>query len=165
MPVDIRELQAEDFDAVAALWAEHGQHGGGRQVTTDTLRHLTQRYPGLALVAMGDHAVTGTVLVDDACGSDNLTLLLLLDGNVEPDGPLADELLDRALGKAASQGIRKCHVRLGNSQDARPFWERSRWTDWPQLGRPSSARQSAHAMTQRLMREQPIAGTVADAAA
>lgn len=157
MAIAIRELKAEDYDAVVTLCAQHGCGGDGRAVTADTLRHLTQRCPGLALVAVDDdaaaHAVTAVVLVDEGRGSADLTLHMVLSGGTEGNGPLASELLDRALGKAASQGIRKCRVRMPDGQDARPFWDRSRWMDWPVLGRPSSASQSAHAMVQRLTRE------------
>jgi hypothetical protein len=162
MAIEIRELKAEDFEAVASLWSQRASAAAGEAVNVDALRRMVQRYPGLALVAVddheADHRVDASVLVDDRGGSVNLTLRMAVGAGVEADGPLVVELLDRALRKAASRGIGKCHVHLADADIARPFWERSRWTDWPQLGRPSSADQSAHAMVRRIARQSDTAG-------
>lgn len=167
MAVEIRELKTADFEALLELWMQGASDGRG-DLTEANLARLVRCYPGLSLVALDEAVVVAAVLVDDTHSRADLTLRLVIGTDIGPDSPLVLELIDRALRKAAGQHIRKCQVQLPPAADARPFWERSRWTDWPQVGQASSRTQAAAVSAQRLAHSagaQPDEGAAANDAA
>lgn len=121
MPIDVREISADDFDKLLSLLK-----AGGEQSITDREALTRFMHPelGLSLLASENGAPAGAVICGRRDGGIVLRLLIA-DGRKRDD--LGRLLIDKALGKLASRGLHTCHIRLEGEDDGRSLWDAVSW--------------------------------------
>lgn len=127
MVIVIREMRAEDFNDVVALWeASEGVSLSGADTRPNFARYL-ERNAGTSYVAAFDDKLVGAIL----CGHDGRSGLihyLAVEKSHRRSG-IGHSLVRRALQALARQGIQTCHLLLSHAgREAVAFWERIGWS-------------------------------------
>lgn len=127
LPVRIRPMTADDYDAVLALWRSTPGVGVGVGDDRESLAGYFARNPGLSLVAVRGEALVGAVL----CGHDgrrgSIEHLAVLPS--ERGRGLGRELVRRCLAGLAGAGIGKCNIVVyGSNGDGLAFWRAAGWS-------------------------------------
>jgi len=128
----IREMTAEDFDEVLALWRATDGLGLGTSDTREKITHFLERNPGLSYVAQQGKALVGAVL----CGHEGRRGYihhLAVDRNHRGHG-LGNELVEKCLRGLEALDIEKCHVFVyRDNSEGIEFWKRKSWTERTEL--------------------------------
>lgn len=124
MAIQVSELRSDEAGEVAAMWRAHGDATPPEQAEKALFDHL-QRFSGLSLVARDNRQIVGVVIVGrDAAGACR-NHLCLAPGHAQ-DG-LDRLLIDKAMVKLHSKGIRKFRLQGLGEQSVHEVWESVRW--------------------------------------
>lgn len=126
MPIAIQELRPESLDDAVAFAKARGSHvGDGRTVAA------------LSLVAIdGGELVAAALCVEQPGSRHRLEVGIAAP---ESHGDLHRGLIDKALMKLASAGVRKFDIRINGSKEQREFWQAVSWIDQTLGGRDEAA--------------------------
>ncbi len=122
----IREMVAEDYRALRALWESSEGVGLSEADSQVGIERFLGRNPGLSFVALDSDRLIGGAL----CGHDGRRGYIhhLAVSPSHRRRGIARVLARRCLGALAAEGIQKCHVFVfGENQAGRLFWEASGW--------------------------------------
>ncbi len=122
----IRQMTADDYDAVVALWRDTPGVGLGVGDEREAVAACLDRNPGLSQVALRGETLVGAVL----CGHDgrrgSINHLAVVPG--ERGRGLGRELVDRCLDGLRDAGIGKCNIVVyGDNADGQAFWRATGW--------------------------------------
>ncbi len=126
---DVREMTADDYDAVADLWRT--TEGVGLHDETDARRGITAhlaRNPGLSFVARQDGRLVGAVL----CGHDGRRGYLhhLAVALSQRRRGIGSALVESCLAALGEQGIRRCNIFLyATNELGATFWKQTGWNE------------------------------------
>jgi ribosomal protein S18 acetylase RimI-like enzyme len=124
--IDIREMQAADYDAVLDLWrSTPGVTVRDADAFTPQMVYL-KKNPGLSFVAADGKAIVGAVL----CGTDGrrgYLQHLAVHPGYRRQG-LGRALAERCVNGLADAGIDKCHLMVvTDNHEAAAFWQHIGW--------------------------------------
>lgn len=124
MAIQVSELRSDEAGEVAAMWRAHGDATPPEQAEKALFDHL-QRFSGLSLVARDGRHIIGIVIVGrDSAGAYHNHLCLVPEH--AQDG-LDRMLIDKAMVKLHSKGIRKFRLQGLGEQGMHEVWDAVRW--------------------------------------
>jgi N-acetylglutamate synthase len=125
----ISEMQADDYDEVAALW--QATEGVGLDNDTDTREGIASclsRNPGISHVARAEGEIVGAVL----CGHDGRRGYLhhLAVAPQWRRQGIGRALVEACLVKLGSLGVRKCNIFFfADNELGETFWKQTGWNE------------------------------------
>ena len=132
MNVTIRELTAQDYNEVVALWQTAEEVGLSEADSEEHLARFLECNPGLSFVARDGTSLVGTIL----CGHDGRRgyIYHLVVSESHRRKGIGRALVDRSVSALESAGIRKCHTFVfGDNVDGLGFWKATGWTQRAEL--------------------------------
>jgi ribosomal protein S18 acetylase RimI-like enzyme len=126
MPFTIREMTAEDYDAVRALWEATPGIGLSQADERESIASFLEYNRGLSFVAEVDGQVAGALLASFDGRRGYLHHLAVVPGRRRAG--IGRALVGRSLEALRGRGVRRCHifVMAGNADGIR-FWGRVGW--------------------------------------
>ena len=133
MPIEIRPMILDDYDAAYALWDRTDGVGLGPSDTREAVAAYLERNPGLSTVVMQEGQLVGAVL----CGHDGrrgYLVHLALEPELRGRG-YARRMVQSCLDKLKEQNIPRCHIFVfRENQNGREFWQHIGWYPRDDLG-------------------------------
>ncbi len=132
MSIVIREMAAQDYDEVLALWRASEGVGLSDADSEESIARYLDCNPGLSFVAHDGERLVGAVL----CGHDGRRGYIhhLAVGKSYRRQGLGRALVDRCLSALRRAEIAKCHIFVfADSQDTVAFWKSIGWTQRVEL--------------------------------
>ena len=127
MSIVIREMAAQDYDEVLALWRTSEGVGLSDADSEESIARYLDRNPGLSFVARDGEHLVGAIL----CGHDGRRGYIhhLAVSESHRRQGLGRALMERCLSALRRDGIGKCHIFVfADSQDTIAFWKSIGWT-------------------------------------
>ena len=132
MSIVIREMAAQDYDEVLALWRASEGVGLSDADSEESIARYLDRNPGLSFVARDGEHLVGAVL----CGHDGRRGYVHHLAVSEPHRRqgLGRTLVERCLSALRRAGIAKCHIFVfADHQATIAFWKSIGWTQRMEL--------------------------------
>ena len=128
MAMDINELRADDYDALAELWRSIEDMGPVPFDSAAALSRFLHEHRGLSVAAREEDGIVAAVLcsLDGEGGCTNTLAVRPTHRNDD----LARQVFDKALKKIAVQGIHRFRVCLAQEDD-HSFWNSVKRSDQP----------------------------------
>jgi putative acetyltransferase len=138
MPVEIREMHIDEYEAVIALWKASEGIGLSSADARPAIAGYLERNPGSSFCAWETNGASPPRLVGAVlCGHDGRRGYLhhlAVDRTCRRQG-IGNALVERCMAALRQNGITRCHIFVFNSNpDGIAFWERCGWFKRPDLG-------------------------------
>ena len=132
MSIVIREMAAQDYDQVLAIWRASEGVGLSDADSEESIARYLDRNPGLSFVARDGEHFVGAIL----CGHDGRRGYIhhLTVSKSHRRQGLGRALVERCLSALRRAGIDKCHIFVfADNQDTIAFWRSIGWTQRVEL--------------------------------
>jgi len=124
----IEPMQAQDYDAVMALWKGTEGVGLSDADSRESIVSFLQRNPGLSFVLRDTDRVVGAIMAGHDGRRGYLYHLSVLE-EYRREG-WGKRLVDTCIAGLSREGIQKCHLFvLKDNSGAGEFWRASGWTE------------------------------------
>ncbi len=132
MGVQIRLMQAQDYDQAIQLWQSLPGLGLSGADSPKAIQAFLQHNPQTCLVAEQDNQVIGTVL-GGSDGRRGYLYHLAVEAQVQKQG-VGKTLVRACLDALQAQGIQKCHIFVyADNQEGQKFWQKTGWVQRNEL--------------------------------